>query len=627
MRITKPKTDLDLDFKVYADGKPCPEFTLPDRAVDANAAECFIAVPENATIRIGGTFSGSVLHARVDILADGSFVKGRMIDAPNHAQGKIKYHTNRKVEFKEFLHVPDPRPDPNRPHQKPHVVGGNLVLQQLPASTNSRFLDGDGDTLGVGSLALVFSCNQIASKTHGKDGVPAYPDNTLGAWRRRRDQVHGVGIRAEHECSVEPYNDSNPANAKKANTFWRDFALARFGDRPIATMVFYYRTQAAIDAAGGVQLTESVELGPYDGHFTSVMDLEGQEGTPAPDPSKMKPTKSLGIGQPLILNGSSGGMAPPPRGLLAKHARAETDGMIGSMIRNYQDSVSEHDAGRARREAQPGSNQTALPEANRPSVGGDRKQAVESGSVEIKEEDTEEAVSAVPSNQPAAVSHVPPRRRKDTSEVENPARPVVTESAHQNILPKPALPTGSAAPTPASIARAQLTQNGASPVQTPATAQASNARSKSSASTASPAARPPTAVPDKRPATDLPSPAKRVRNEEFEAKKAALVAAAAERKARKEKMENEKREREEMQRKWEQEQEARRRAEEETRRVVQAEMERKRLEEEEAAAAMEAELAALAQEGADEDAEIAAMEAQAEQERLDFEARMRERRS
>jgi len=627
MRVTKPNTDLDFDFKVYADNRPCLEYTLPDRETDANAAECFIAVPEDATIRIEGTFSGSILHARVDVLADGSFVKGRMIDAPNYAKGLIKYHNNRKVDFKEFLHVPDPRTDPNRPLQKPPVVGGNLVLQQLPASTNSRFLDGDGETLGVGSLALVFSCNQVASKTYGKDGTPAYPDNTLGAWRHRRDEVHGVGISPEHECSVEPYNDSNPANAKKANTFWRDFSLARFGDKPIATMVFYYRTQAAIDAAGGVPLTWSVELAPYEGRSTSVAGADGHEGMPeSSETDKLKPIKSLGIGKPLVLNGSSAVMGSSSRRPLVRHERAETEDSVdfATLLRNYDNAVTQQDVGRA---AQPAFGKTAQPAGAHLGVDGN--------SVQIKEKDAEEAVSTVPARQSAPASHVPSHRRTAVSGMRNTLRPIVPESPRQNTSSsRPAPSTRPPAPSPASIAKAKLTQNQANPVQTSHSKLEVPAKpTLTTKSATAPAKRPATGSPASNGSPSPAPPSKRLRNEEFEAKKTALAAAAADRKARKEKVEAEKRERAEMQKKWEEEQAAKRLAveeakreaeEEEARRQAESEAEQRHLQEEEEAVAMEAELAALAQEGEDEDEEIAAMEAQAERERVEFEARTRE---
>lgn len=620
MRIIKPKTDLELDFKVFADNKPCPEYTLPDREADANVAECFIAVPENATIRVEGSLSGSFLHARVDVLADGSFVRGRSIDAPNHAKGMIKYHTNRKVEFKEFCHVPDPSLDPNRPHWKPNVVGGNLILQQLPASTNSRFLDGDGETLGVGSLALVFSFNQVASKTYGKDGVPAYPDNTLGAWRHRPDEVHGVGIPPEHQCSMEPYNDSNPANAKKANTFWRDFSLARFGDKPMATMVFYYRTQAAIEAASGVPLTDIVELAPYEDRFTSVAEAEYLEGMPASENGKMKPKKSMGLGQPLILNGSSSaGMGPPLR---RRHERAETEASedFATLVRNYDSAVTRQDAGRAAQSRQhPARGETVRPATAR-MVAND----TDEDSTQIKEEDTGEAIAANPSRQAPMTSHVPSRRRMATSGTENPPRPVVSETASPSARSAP--PTKSVAPPPASFAKAKPPQVLANPARTSSSKPSVPARpaSQEASTTAPPAKRPATGSPG-----SSPAPAsKRKRNEDFEAKKAALVAQAAERKARKEKMEKEKRDREIVQKKWEQEQEAKRlAAEKEAKRQAEEDEARRQEREEQEAAAVEAELAALAQEGEDEDEELAAMEAQAERERLEFEAMMRERES
>lgn len=565
MRVTKPNTDLVFDFKIIANGKACDEYTLPNRETDEQVAECFVAVPEGAKIEIQGTLTGSILHARLDVLADGSFAKSRVIDAPNHSKGKLKFHKSRSLDCNSgFLNVPDTTLDPNRPHRKPAVYGGNLIVKPLPEGTNARFLDGDGDTLGVGSIALVFSCNQVASKTYGKDGTPAYPDNTLGSWRQRRDEIHGVGIRPEHQLEMEVYTDSNPAKDKKASAFWRDYATARFGEGPIATMVFYYRTQATLEAAGCVPLPDKVELAPFKGSFTSVENEENGEGLPMTAPSKPLPKKTMGIGKPLILNPTADAATESATG---RHEREST---IMAMIRNYDQAANQHDRSRAAQRQPEGAATTRTTQNVRARMTSESMRSEGAAEPDIKDEDDEEDIA-------------------------------------------PRLAARRPGPAPAAPMQAKPSQTTGSPMRA-----------------ASPKESILFQAPPKRPATSSPSsstpPPKRSRLEDLAAQKAALQAAAASRKARKEKVEAETREREQARKKWEAE-EAVRRAEEEATREMEEKMareleawERKKRAEEAEAEALEAELAVLAREGEDEDEEIAKMEREAERERVEFEA-------
>ncbi|OQO07463.1 hypothetical protein B0A48_07160 [Cryoendolithus antarcticus] len=264
MLITKPKTDQSATFILYANGTPCSEYTLPQHPVDPNAAEVFVAVPPDATLTLSGTISGSLLHCRIDLLADGSFVNNRVVEA-GPGDGRQGLLFGRKVEFKNAYTVP--HPTVNDRGRRAKVVEGDLIIQPLPAATPHRLLDGRGANLGVGSIALVFSICQVESEKYGKDGEPTYPDHTLGGWRTALEDVRGSGIKPDFSLGLDIYKDANPISDKKANVFWRDYRNTRPGNAPWGTIVFYYRSLEAIERAGCVPMTNGHALAPLVGRF------------------------------------------------------------------------------------------------------------------------------------------------------------------------------------------------------------------------------------------------------------------------------------------------------------------------------------------------------------------------
>ena len=269
MRVHKPGTDCEVDFTILADGKKCSEFIRPeDDEEDSIAKVCFIPVADNATITIQGNFSGSALVGRVDVLADGSFVADRIIDDAGLREPTVKYWNKRKVEVKTFLHVPDLN-DKRNHLVRPKVVEGNLFTTRLTPKEANMPLYGDdqASSLGVGSITLVVSLAQQSDETHGEKDHPYYPSVTLGSWRDRIEGVMDSGIRPEHELTMEVFPSSNPIKDKKATQFWRDQGAKRFGSNVWAYLVFYYRTQTAIDEAGAQPLTESKPLPADDGTF------------------------------------------------------------------------------------------------------------------------------------------------------------------------------------------------------------------------------------------------------------------------------------------------------------------------------------------------------------------------
>ncbi|KAK6435838.1 hypothetical protein LTR95_007975 [Oleoguttula sp. CCFEE 5521] len=264
MLITKPKTDQSATFTLYANGTPYSEYILPNRAADPNAAEVFVAVPPDATLTFSGTVSGSLLHCRIDLLADGSFVNNRVVEA-GPGDGRQGLLFGRKVDFKNAYTVPNPTV--NDRSRRAKVIEGDLIVQPLPAATPHRLLDGRGANLGVGSIALVFSLCQVQGEKYGKDGEPSYPDHTLGGWRTALEDVRGSGIKPDFSLGLDVYKDANPISDKKANVFWRDYRNTRLGNAPWGTIVFYYRYFEAIEKAGCVPKTDVYALAPFVGRF------------------------------------------------------------------------------------------------------------------------------------------------------------------------------------------------------------------------------------------------------------------------------------------------------------------------------------------------------------------------
>jgi hypothetical protein len=270
MKVYKPGTDCEVEFTILANGRKCPEFTKPeDDEGESVAKVCYIPVADRETITIQGNFTGSALVGRVDILADGVFVANRIIDEPGTKEPVVKYWSKRKVEVKTFLHVPDLNDKKNH-LVRPKVVEGNLVATRISPTEARLPVHGDDEarSLGVGSLAVVVSLAQQSDDRHGdEDKHPYYPHVTLGSWRDRTHEVAESGIRPEHELAMEVFPETNPIKDKKATQYWRDQKANRFGSNAWAYLVFYYRTQDAIDKAGAQPLTDSKVLPPGDGTF------------------------------------------------------------------------------------------------------------------------------------------------------------------------------------------------------------------------------------------------------------------------------------------------------------------------------------------------------------------------
>lgn len=308
MKVYKPGTDCEVELNIFANERSCQEYILPNHDSEPNATVCFIPVDDDARITVQGTFSGSVLHGQMDVLADGTFVASRSIEDLCSKEGILKCWEKRRVDVKTFLHVPDPHD--HKPRLRPKVAEGNLVAKRLPRKELSGILHGGDEAtgIGVGSITLAVSLNQDVFDTRGGEGEPHYPSVTLGTWRDRVADVADSSIEPELEMKMEVFPDSNPVKDKRANLFWRDLRAARPGTEPWAYFIFYYRSQAAIDAAGGVPLSEPKALPADGGMFIRACDQEMVPAqkvikSPSPPPAP-EVKKKMGLGQALILPGS-----------------------------------------------------------------------------------------------------------------------------------------------------------------------------------------------------------------------------------------------------------------------------------------------------------------------------------
>lgn len=344
MKVFKPGTDCEANFKILVNGRACDEYVLPGVTDEPTASICFVPVSDGSTITIQGTFSGSVLYGRVDVLADGAFVADRIIEDYGSKEGKLKHWDNRKVDVKTFLHVPDLSDHKYR--CRPKVVEGNLIVKRLSDKLTEPLHGGDEATgIGLGSITLILSLNQEVFDTYESEpGEPAYPSVSLGSWRGSTGDVADSGIQPEHELRMDVFPDANPVKDKRATLFWRDLKAARFGPEPWASLIFYYRSQAAIDAAGCVPLTEAKALPGDRGLFTRASDQALSKGpeamstsnTPASQAESQstresasppslppslppsvptqspEPKKRLGLGQTLLLssNQHAGDLVP-----------------------------------------------------------------------------------------------------------------------------------------------------------------------------------------------------------------------------------------------------------------------------------------------------------------------------
>ncbi|KAK4553003.1 hypothetical protein LTR86_009927 [Recurvomyces mirabilis] len=249
MRCKKANTDQEVELRVYANGKLCDEYDLIRASTTgSDTVECFIPVDLGDQLTIRGTHSASYLQGSFHVLADGSFVGNKTNDYSKN--GTIKVHNKAGVKFESLLSAPkEPSHTSELPAEK--VIEGSLHVKDMDDDSETTSSSQEVAEIGVGSLAIVVSMSQQSEITYTND----YKSITCGERSMARDTVMTGGIPPTYECEFKITND-NPSK-RTQNLLKKHMRQDRFGDKPWATFIFYYRTHA-----------DTVhELEPYIGTF------------------------------------------------------------------------------------------------------------------------------------------------------------------------------------------------------------------------------------------------------------------------------------------------------------------------------------------------------------------------
>ncbi|KAK5729783.1 hypothetical protein LTR17_011649 [Elasticomyces elasticus] len=268
MKCHRPNTDQSLNLTIFANGIACPEYTLPiPSTTDSNIVQCFVPVTEGDELTIRGTFTGSCLHGSFDILADGSFLFDRRIEGQK--DGEIRHYTNRKLEFRSFYDAPKVKghtsifaPD--------KLVEGHLHVQARNAPSQTAASFPAPSEFGIGSLAVVVSLNQ-----RNADGYTnKYKSLTCGDPDIGRKDDDDGGVPADHELMLRPMEGA--LTKHKGFKHRRHAEQTRFGTKPWAKIIFYYRSQETIDEHDCIQKDgTSHALEPDDAETFVCGSIEG----------------------------------------------------------------------------------------------------------------------------------------------------------------------------------------------------------------------------------------------------------------------------------------------------------------------------------------------------------------
>ena len=272
MKCHKPGTDQLATLTVKANGFPCPEFDLPfsfATSSDPNTIECFIPVTNGDQLTISGTFNGTCVHGAFDLLVDGTFVGDKRIEGLK--TGETKYWT-RKLSYEKVFDTPVP-PGYTSIYTPREIVEGNLHAKLL----DDPLEPAQGEELSVGSLAVIISVNQKSSDNY----MHGYSSTICGDWRKtksNREKAGDGGITPTHELEVKILADAVNKNRQSAHR--RHFEQLRFGHKPWAKLIFYYRSRMAIETARCVSRPDqSVALEPAaPGSFVAAAPKEDGRG-------------------------------------------------------------------------------------------------------------------------------------------------------------------------------------------------------------------------------------------------------------------------------------------------------------------------------------------------------------
>lgn len=217
------------------------EFELPSQSATAqNTIHRLIAVSSGDKITTSGSFSGSMLHGCLDILADGSYLGDRRMEGSR--TGEMKFVKSRRLEVKTALnHSEEPRRTSISAPEK--IVEGALHVMDLDSQAVTS--DGPSTEFGAGCLAVIVSFNQ---ETRDNYSIRR-PSMCLGTWQQRnRVETADGGVTPTHKLELRSI--PTEVSSTRASRHSRYFKQTRFGTQPWARMVFHYRSISAIHTAG-----------------------------------------------------------------------------------------------------------------------------------------------------------------------------------------------------------------------------------------------------------------------------------------------------------------------------------------------------------------------------------------
>ncbi|KAK0271054.1 hypothetical protein LTR91_015847 [Friedmanniomyces endolithicus] len=268
MKCHKPGTDQSLELVLFANGRPCAEYELPTAAAsDPSVVRSFVPVEDGQELTVRGTFTGSCLYGSFDLIADGSFLADKRIEAPK--DGKIRHYTDRKVDFRSVFDAPKMKGHtsvfpPDR------VVEGNLHVKTLGERSETAAAFPSPNEFGIGSLVILVSLNQRTDDNH----TSKYKSLTCGDPDIGRKDDDDGGIPPSYELMVRVL-EGEVSKARQAK-HKRHSEQTRFGPKPWAKLTFHYRSKASLQQFGCVERNgDSQGLEPSDPATFVRSSIEG----------------------------------------------------------------------------------------------------------------------------------------------------------------------------------------------------------------------------------------------------------------------------------------------------------------------------------------------------------------
>ncbi|KXT09621.1 hypothetical protein AC579_873 [Pseudocercospora musae] len=263
MKAQKPGTDWTANVVLRVNGKPSAEYVLPDKTIDQpNILECFVPAAPGQRLAIHGHFAGSTTNFVADLIVDGSFLRQTSF---NSSHGLVTKNYN--IKFDKAMTIPFPKDWTSIEHPKGGIEG-NMHVDKIDENVAEDFLTYENPVsgsrrAGVGSIQVVLYASQHVMNRH-KDKEW---NITLGVWkdteRQEKKDVRKSGIKPEYEVKLEKTTEATAKRGFGHHKHWHE--NTRPGFKEVARLIFYYRSQAAIDAASCiVRADEEQKLEQWD---------------------------------------------------------------------------------------------------------------------------------------------------------------------------------------------------------------------------------------------------------------------------------------------------------------------------------------------------------------------------